>query len=184
MGLEYKWMKSSSTLGRPDNKKSRVFQSILTNTTTAKMHQALCILVLQGAVLVSATNNALDVNNNEQNGKFAYEAITTMGSDWYYAICSVMGLTAICIIGTSYMKPRSDRIFFYMCAAICTTASIAYFTMGSNLGWTPIDVEFHRNIDGVNGRNREIFYVRYVDWYVAFHITIRCICVNHQTDNS
>lgn len=112
----------------------------------------------------SSANNAVNVNTNNQNGKHVDEAITEWGSDWYYAICSVMGFTALCIIGSSYMKPRTDRIFFYLCAAICFTASVAYFAMGSNLGWTPIDVEWRRTIPGVSGRNREIFYARYIDW--------------------
>jgi len=119
--------------------------------------------LLQYAALVYA-NNALNVNTNTQNDKHVDEAITQLGSDWYYAICAIMGATAIGILCTSYMKPRSDRIFFYMCAAICTTACIAYYAMGSNLGWTPIDNEWRRQISGVDGRNREIFYVRYIDW--------------------
>ena len=44
--------------------------------------------------------------------------------------------------------------------------------MGSNLGWTPIDNEWRRQISGVDGRNREIFYVRYIDWYVDSRLTI------------
>ncbi|KAK5105751.1 hypothetical protein LTR62_002187 [Meristemomyces frigidus] len=118
-------------------------------------------------VALAHGNNAIYVNTNTQNNKHVDEAITEWGSDWYYAICSVMGTTAIGIMAASYMKPRSERIFFYMCAAICTTASIAYYAMGSNLGWTPIDNEWVRSIAGVNGRNREIFYVRYIDWFIT-----------------
>lgn len=109
-------------------------------------------------------NNAINVNTNTQNGKHVEEAITEWGSDWYYAICAVMGTTTIGILAASFAKPRSDRIFFYLCAAICATACIAYYAMGSNLGWTPVDNEWVRNIPGVNGRNREIFYARYIDW--------------------
>lgn len=61
------------------------------------------------------------------------------------------------------MKPRTDRIFFYITAGFTGTATIAYFTMGSNLGWVPIDVEFLRSNPIVHGPNREIFYVRYID---------------------
>lgn len=72
-------------------------------------------------------------------------------------------------IGMSFMKPRSDRIFHYITAAITMVASIAYFSMASNLGQTPIVVEFHRHYPAVGGANlgdgtREIFYVRYIDW--------------------
>jgi bacteriorhodopsin len=47
------------------------------------------------------------------------------------------------------------------------TACIAYFTMGSNLGWTPIDVEWLRSAGLVAGKNREIFYTRYVNWLIT-----------------
>lgn len=43
-------------------------------------------------------------------------------------------------------------------------ACIAYFAMGSNLGWAPIDVQFQRDRANVAGVNREIFYARYIDW--------------------
>lgn len=52
-----------------------------------------------------------------------------------------------------------------MSAALCFTACVAYFAMGSNLGWTPIDVEWQRSDGGVQGVNRKIFYARYIDWY-------------------
>lgn len=46
-------------------------------------------------------------------------------------------------------------------------AAIAYFTMGSNLGWAPIAVEFQRSSHLVAGRYREIFYARYIDWFIT-----------------
>ncbi|KAG9848533.1 bacteriorhodopsin, partial [Aureobasidium melanogenum] len=109
-------------------------------------------------------NDAIQVNPNTQNNKHVDIAITVRGSDFYFAICAVMGFVALGTIAASAMKPRTDRIFFYITAAINLTACIAYFTMGSNLGWTPIDVEFPRTWSKVAGVNREIFYARYVDW--------------------
>ena len=35
------------------------------------------------------------------------------------------------------------------------------------VGWTPIDVEFIRSDPTVAGINREIFYVRYIDWFIT-----------------
>ena len=43
-------------------------------------------------------------------------------------------------------------------------AAIAYFTMGSNLGFTPVEVEFMRSNPRVHGTYRSMFYVRYIDW--------------------
>ena len=78
-----------------------------------------------------------------------------------------MGITALTTIGLSYMKPRTHRIFFYITAALNFTACIAYFTMGSNLGFTPIGVEFPRDRSTVRGTNRSVFYARYVDWVIT-----------------
>lgn len=112
-------------------------------------------------------NNAVNVNNNVVNDKSVAIAITAHGSDVYFAICAVMGVTTLAIIAASAMKPRTDRIFFYITAGVTGTATIAYFTMGSNLGWTPITVEFPRSEPVVHGPNREIFYARYIDWSVT-----------------
>lgn len=103
-------------------------------------------------------------------------AITTWGSDFYFAIMSVMGAVSLTILGLSAMKPRSHRVFFYLSAGLCMVACIAYFAMGSNLGWTPIDVEFLDNGGGI-GRNREIFYARYIDWFITTPMLLLDLCL-------
>ncbi|KYG41470.1 hypothetical protein M433DRAFT_75763 [Acidomyces richmondensis BFW] len=126
-----------------------------------------CLLCLVGS---SYANNAIYVNTDTQNGKHVQLAITQWGSDWYFSICSVIGATCLGIIAASHRKPRTDRVFFYLYSAICGVATIAYFAMGSNLGWTPIDVEWRRTGPawaGMHGINREIFYARYIDWFVT-----------------
>lgn len=75
-----------------------------------------------------------------------------------------MGMTAFGILLAARMKPRTDRVFFYLTSGLCWIACIAYFAMGSNLGWTPIDVEWLRSESIVRGVNRQVFYARYVDW--------------------
>jgi bacteriorhodopsin len=52
-------------------------------------------------------------------------------------------------------------------AGVVSVAAIAYFSMGSNLGFTPIQVEFPRSNPKVRGQYREIFWVRYVDWFIT-----------------
>lgn len=75
-----------------------------------------------------------------------------------------MAVATMIFIGMSFRKPRTHRVFHYITASITLVAAIAYFTMGSNLGWTPIGVEFVRSNPKVRGLYREIFYVRYIDW--------------------
>lgn len=104
---------------------------------------------------------------NIVNGKTVDIAITVRGSDWYWTVCAVMTVCTFVFIGLGLTKPRQHRVFHYITAAITMVAAIAYFSMASNLGWTPIDVEFVRSESIVAGRNREIFYVRYIDWFIT-----------------
>jgi len=105
---------------------------------------------------------------NMVNGKSSDIAITVRGSDWYWAVCAVMTASTFVFLGLGMTKPRQHRVFHYITASITMVAAIAYFSMASNLGWTPIDVEFSRpNMPEVRGMNREIFYVRYIDWFIT-----------------
>lgn len=118
-------------------------------------------------------NDALQVNGNGPLYTGASDInITTHGSDWYWAVTAVMAVSTFIFIGLSFTVPRNRRIFHYITASITLVASIAYFTMASNLGYTPILVEFQRNSPVVRGLYREIFYVRYIDWFVTTPVSI------------
>jgi bacteriorhodopsin len=98
--------------------------------------------------------------------------ITTRGSALYWGITGVMALSTLVFIGLTYWVPRSQRTFHYITAAITLVASIAYFTMASNLGYAAIIVEFMRSNPKVAGTYREVFYVRYIDWFVTTPVSI------------
>ena len=83
------------------------------------------------------------------------------------AVCAVMFISTMVFAGMSFTRPRSHRIFHYITAGITLVAAIAYFTMGADLGQTGIKPEYIRGNPKVSGNLREIFYVRYIDWYVA-----------------
>jgi len=117
--------------------------------------------------LVSRANNAINVNDNTVNGRTADIALTTHGSDFYFAICAAMAVAGFAFIGLALRKERQNRLFHYITAAVVFVASIAYFTMGSNLGFTPIRVEYVRSDPVVAGMYRSIFYVRYIDWFIT-----------------
>jgi bacteriorhodopsin len=78
-----------------------------------------------------------------------------------------MGVSTLVFVALAFKTPRSKRVFHYITAAITMVATIAYFTMGSNLGYAAVPVEFHRSNAVVAGNNRAIFYVRYVDWVIT-----------------
>lgn len=112
-------------------------------------------------------NQALKVN--DEVGQQADLAITTHGSDWYFTVCAVMGITTLAIMGAAFRKPQSHRVFHYITASITAVACISYFSMGANLGQVPIQAEFIRSGSSKVGAagTREIFYVRYIDWVVT-----------------
>lgn len=109
------------------------------------------------------------VNTNKVVGPHADLQITNHGSDWYYTVCSVMGVSTLVIMGLALTKPKTHRLFHYITATITMVACIAYWCMGSDLGQVPIQAEFIRR--GSNtvfaAGTREIFYVRYIDWFVT-----------------
>jgi len=93
-------------------------------------------------------------------------AFLSVVADFLQTVCAVMFVSTLAFMGVSYTKPRPHRVFHYITAAITMVASIAYFTMGADLGQTGIKPEFMRSNPKVHGDLREIFYVRYLDWYV------------------
>lgn len=111
-------------------------------------------------------NGALDANGFT-NTVTVDNHITVRGSDWYWAVCAVMIVATGAFVGLSFTKPRSERLFHYITASITMIAAIAYFSMGANLGWTGIAVEYQRSNPKVSGNMRQIFYVRYIDWFLT-----------------
>ncbi|CAG8978344.1 hypothetical protein HYALB_00005930 [Hymenoscyphus albidus] len=119
-------------------------------------------------ILEKRKNGALRANPNV----FSYPRssdvnITTAGSDVYWAITALMGFVTLIFLAWSFTVPRRNRIFHYITLCITLVACIAYFTMASNLGYAAIEVEFKRARPNVAGLYREVFYVRYIDWFVT-----------------
>ncbi|SPO39089.1 related to YRO2 - putative plasma membrane protein, transcriptionally regulated by Haa1p [Pseudozyma flocculosa] len=98
-------------------------------------------------------------------------ALTRWGSDWLWAVFSIMAATTIGVLAWSTVEARRHRAFHYLFAAVLATASVAYFSMASDLGATPITVEFLHGAgtgSGVAGRpTRQIWYARYIDWTIT-----------------
>lgn len=107
-------------------------------------------------------------NTNSVVGLHANLEITNHGSDWYFAVCAIMGVSTLIFWGLASRKSHTERVFLYITGAITAMSCVAYFAMGSNLGQVPIQVEFHRpgRITRSAG-TREIFYARYIDGAVT-----------------
>ncbi|KAM0326220.1 hypothetical protein ACHAQA_006817 [Verticillium albo-atrum] len=124
-----------------------------------------------------AGNQALSTNRGV--GPQADLAISVRGSDWYYAVCAIMGASTIAFLIMATRKRQTHRIFHYITASITLVACIAYFSMGSSLGQTPIQAEFERQGSSAVGAagTREIFYVRYIDWFVTTPLLLLDLCL-------
>jgi len=99
--------------------------------------------------------------------------ITVRGSDWLWAAFSVMAASFFLFTAFTFMQPVGRRAFHFFGIAILATASVAYFSMASNLGKTGILAEFPRS--GVahlysgpaDEAYRSIWYARYIDWTIT-----------------
>lgn len=104
-------------------------------------------------------NDALRVNPTNSD-----ITINTKGSNWLWAVFAVMLLTDLLFMAWMFTLPKGRRTFHHLAIFILTTASISYFSMASNLGGTPVLVEFNGNRENLT---RAIWYVRYIDWVVT-----------------
>ncbi|KAK0548093.1 hypothetical protein OC846_004612 [Tilletia horrida] len=116
----------------------------------------------------AAGNQAVEINP-----PMADIDLTTSGSSFLWAVFSIMAATAI---GTGVWAfatvDPNRRVFHYLTLAILTTASVAYFAMASDLGETPVQVEFLREGAAIAAQNggrltRGIWYARYIDWTIT-----------------
>lgn len=110
-------------------------------------------------------NQALAVNSVV--APHANLQITVHASDWYFTVCAIMGVSTLIFMGMAVTKPQTHRLFHYITASITAVACIAYWSMGSDLGQVPIQAEFVRGGIVSGAGTREIFYVRYIDWFVT-----------------
>lgn len=126
--------------------------------------------------ILPRSNNALHTNPN----LFHYPTHaditnTTHGSDWLWAATAYFGFVTCLILGASFLVPHRARALHYIAAAVMLIATIDYFTMASNLGWVAIFVEFVRDKAHVRGFTRQIFYVRYIDWFLSSALIVTAI---------
>lgn len=112
-------------------------------------------------------NRALLINSHVF--RHADLQITRRGSDWYYTVCAIMGVATLAFLAMALTRPKSHRLFHYIMATVTFISCISYFTMGSNLGQVPIQAEWQRHHSSQvrAAGTREIFYVRYIDWFIT-----------------
>lgn len=100
--------------------------------------------------------------------------LTEHGSDWLWTVFAIMLASDVGFIAWHWRLTRGQRVFHQLPILILTTATIAYFSMASNLGLAGIETEFRTK------GTRAIWYVRYIYWVslkvFPFAISIFDIC--------
>ena len=84
-----------------------------------------------GSIAINPLNSGIDIN--------------TQGTDWLWAAFAMFCVMDLAAIVWSFMVPTGQRIFHHLAVVILTVTAISYFSMASDLGATPIPIEFVRN---------------------------------------
>jgi len=109
------------------------------------------------SALVQRSNDALKINPPVGDHHF-----TTHGSDWLWAVTALYLLFLLLVVGHAYFAHSGEKIFHYLFTISLFVGTIAYFTMASDLGSTPI-----KTSTGDSG-TRQIFYAKYINWFVGW----------------
>jgi len=108
--------------------------------------------------LLERTNDALKTNP-PTGDTFA---LTVGSSDWLWAVTAFYCFSFLIVVGLTYFARNGERIFHYLFTISLFVGAISYFAMASDLGSTPIVTSTNES------GTREIFYVRYINWFVGW----------------
>ncbi|TVY48445.1 Protein FDD123 [Lachnellula occidentalis] len=109
------------------------------------------------SVLLQRSNQALKINPPVGD-----HHLSVAGSDWLWAVCALYLFALLLVVGHSYVARSGEKIFHYLFTISLFVGGVAYFTMASDLGNTPI-----RASDG-DDATRQIFYAKYINWFVGW----------------
>lgn len=97
--------------------------------------------------------------------------LTTRGSDWLWAAFCIFLVMAMILIGLMFRKAPNERLFYYTAIAPVIFMMINYFTLASNLGWIPVKAKYNHVKTSTQKEHpgyRQVFYTRYIGWFMAF----------------
>lgn len=122
--------------------------------------------------IVLKTNDAIGIN--APTGTDIH--LTSHGSDWMWAVFCVFAVFTI-YHGFSLAFSKSNGFSmkkFLNLVPLYSNAVLGftYFVVASNLGWAGVPVEFDNIVTSEGLGIRQIFYARYIGWFLAFPCTI------------
>ncbi|KZT11369.1 family A G protein-coupled receptor-like protein, partial [Laetiporus sulphureus 93-53] len=109
-------------------------------------------------------------NSLDHNLPDASRHITPAGSKWLWTVCAIMAASDLAMLFWTFKRTRGTRLFHQIGVIILTTATIAYFSMASDLGAAPVREEFLRG--DAPWTTRQIFYVRYIQWFITLPLLL------------
>jgi len=109
------------------------------------------------SILLQRSNDALKINPPVGDHHF-----TISGSDWLWTVTAIYLCSLLLVVGHSYFARSGEKIFHYLFTISLFVGGVAYFTMASDLGSTPIATS-----TGDSG-TRQIFYAKYINWFVGW----------------
>ncbi|KAH7883366.1 hypothetical protein F5I97DRAFT_1930922 [Phlebopus sp. FC_14] len=99
-------------------------------------------------------NDALDINPPAGT-----RHITTHASDWLWAVFAVMLFSLLLSVLWAGLKRHRNRALHQIPIVVLSVASLAYFSMASDLGFTIVR-------SPRTGQTRQVWYVRYIQWFI------------------
>ncbi|GAA5905961.1 hypothetical protein JCM6882_009082 [Rhodosporidiobolus microsporus] len=120
--------------------------------------------------------SSIDINPSTAN-----IALTAQGSEFLWTWFALFTSSALVLLFVAHQRPVGHRAFHYFGVAALVVTALAYLYMASNLGWTPIPVEWvrsgSRGADQVangapNPPTRSISYARWIQFFLTWPILI------------
>jgi len=124
-------------------------------------------MVAVDPTLLIARNNILDINP-----PVALNNMTTDGSNWAWAVMALHALFFLIVLALTMKAKVNGRVLHYLALGILFLTTISWYTMASNLGSTPVAVEFNRDGLAERVRTRQIFWVRWVENTLTFALEV------------
>jgi bacteriorhodopsin len=88
--------------------------------------------------------------------------------DRYWSLTAVFAMCAMAFAYGLYSSEKDlVRTLCCMSAICCYTVSMQYFAMATEFGWFAIEVEFTRGYQSPTQPTRQVFWIRYLSWWVA-----------------
>lgn len=111
--------------------------------------------------------------------------ITEHGSSWLWAAFSLFGFFfathAILYVGPTFKRDVLKKSLLFVPVFTNVALAFAYFTYASNLGYAGQVAEFKHVTTGDGNFVRQIFYTKYIGWFVAWPAALIAIQIATST---